>query len=144
MSAMPNAAVPIRPSIVISLCASMSLGALAMTVPASADTTGVDMMKMCKPFIDVRGLEDSAGQSMAFSCMMYIKGVYEALVLYEPFWTKVCVPNISPHTLVVTVLDFVRRPPDLASTYAITLIMLALEQAYPWRPGEHQPTTPRR
>jgi hypothetical protein len=97
------------------------------------------MMKMCKSFIDVRGLEDSAGQSMAFSCMMYIKGVYEALVLYDPFWTTVCAPNISPHTLVVTVLDFVRGHPDLASTYAITLIIAALRQAYPCRPGEHPP-----
>jgi hypothetical protein len=133
MYAMPNATVPIRPSIVMALCASMSLGTFAMTGPASAVdfTSGVGMMKMCKPFAnDPRD---------AFPCMTYIVGAVEALHLWNPFWTRVCVSEISALVLVSTVLDYARRHPEELDKNAITLIMSALAEDYPCRSGEHRP-----
>jgi hypothetical protein len=136
MSAMPNSTVPIHPSIVMALCAGISLGTLAMTGPARADsdyTKGVGMMKMCKPFAD--------DPRDALPCILYIVGAYEALTLWNPFWTRVCVPSISTVLLVSTVLDYARRHPEELDKNAITLIMSALGEDDPCRPGEHRPHT---
>jgi hypothetical protein len=145
MSAMTNSTVPIRPSIVISLCASMSLGTLAMTAPASAYATGADMMKMCRPFIDyvVGGREPNnpyASPLDGMPCMMYIGGASEALTLLDSFWVRVCVPeNVTGYTRVLTVLDYVKGHPEKLDEGAIFLIMSALATAYPCRTGEHRP-----
>jgi hypothetical protein len=132
---MPNATAPSRPSIVMALCASMSLGTLAMTGPARADfLDGVSMMTLCKPFID------NPKDPIRSACVMYILGNFEALHLWNPFWTNVCTPKtLSPSTLAFTVLDYAKGHPKELGQYAGIVITEALRQAYPCRPGEHQP-----
>jgi hypothetical protein len=142
---MPKSTVPIRPSIVLSLCATVSLGTLAMTGPTSAYTTGAEMIKACQPFIDymVRRREGAVdgGDVDGLPCMSYIVGAVEAVQTYD-HRTSVCVPEKTPTYMVgVTVLDFARKSP---AWNAVHVIIGALRQAYPCRPGEHKPTTPGR
>jgi hypothetical protein len=65
----------------MALCASISLGTLAMTGPARAAhfLSGMEMMEMCLPFTLSRNPKD------ARHCVFWIWGAIEALHLWNPF-----------------------------------------------------------
>jgi Rap1a immunity proteins len=62
---------------------------------------------------------DQPKSAPSLACAMYMRGAYDALLLWDPFWQKVCVPDaFSTATLASTVLDYASAHQDKVSDMA--------------------------
>jgi hypothetical protein len=95
--------------------------------------SGENLWTLCRAFTE------QPKAAVSYSCIFYVRGAYDALVLWDPFWENVCLPeSFSTQTMTSTVIDYMRGNPKKRKESAMENIIAALQTAHPCRANEHR------